>query len=138
MWKALARSLLLVLGVASVAAWPFTYIGVGFFSGVAFFTVLQFVVFYLYKDYQEKRFLIEQEKLVIAHEAELAKQGAEVACPCDRNIKCLVPIVLGARNEYTCPGCNKNINVMVNFKTALVTTPVTDTPTDTVIKHYAT
>ena len=47
---------------------------------------------------------------------------------------CVVPISLNERNEYNCPGCKKDINVFVDLKTALVTTPVLEPP-DTVIKQ---
>ena len=135
MLQRLFRSLLLVFGVAAVGAWPLCYMGINFLSSFFFLTVLQFVGFYFYNEYRARQIAIEEKKLVIAHEAELAKQGAEVICPCDRRIKCFVPIVLNDRNEYTCPGCNKDINVLVNLKTVLVTTPVAEGPTEAIIKH---
>jgi len=137
MFNRLVKSVLLVFGVAAIAAWPFTFLGVGFISSFLFFTTLQFVGFYFYRDYTEKKLAIAQEQLVIAREAELSKQGAEVVCPCDRGIKCFVPIMLNERNEYDCPGCKKQINVLVNLKTALVTNPIIDSPDQTIIKNLS-
>lgn len=133
MLKRLAQSVGITIAVSSILAWPFIYIGVNFFSGLAFFTVLQFVAFYFYSEHIRKKMLIEEEKLVILREAELSKQGAEVVCPCDRQVKAFVPILLNGRNEFTCPGCKKNINVAVNLKTALITTPILE-DMDTVIR----
>lgn len=135
MFNRLSRSILLVAGVAAVAAWPFSFLGINFISGFLFFATLQFVGFYFYRDYMDKKLALEQEQLVIAREAELSKQGAEVICPCDRGVKCFVPIVLNERNEYECPGCKKQINVMINLKTALVTTPVVESAEQTIIKN---
>lgn len=129
------KSILLVAGVAAVAAWPFTYLGVGLISGFLFFSVLQFVGFYFYREHQQRKIAIEEQKLILIREEQLNKQGAEVTCPCDRNIKCFVPIVLNDRNEYTCPGCNKDINVMVNLKTALITTPVLESTEEVIAKQ---
>lgn len=135
MVQRLFKSLLLVLGVAFCAAWPLTYVGINFFSSAAFFIVLQFVGFYFYGEYQSRKLAIEEQKLILAAEAELSKQGAEVVCPCDRQIKCFVPIVLNDRNEYNCPGCKKDINVLVKLKTALITTPVIEAPSEAIIKN---
>jgi hypothetical protein len=128
MVKSLIKSLAITIGVSILLSWPVTYLGVAFYSAFGFFTVLQFIVFYFYNDYITKKIAIEEERLVLAREAELSKQGAEVICPCDRNIKCFVPIVINDRNDYTCPGCKKTVNVLVNLKTVLTTTPIVHDP----------
>ena len=128
MVKSLIKSLAITMGVSAILSWPATYLGVTFYSALGFFTVLQFITFYFYNDYKTKNLVIEEERLVLAREAELSKQGAEVSCPCDRNIKCFVPIVINDRNEYSCPGCKKTINVLVNLKTVLTTTPIVHDP----------
>lgn len=134
MLKRIAISLALTLSIAGVCAWPLTYLGVNFFSGLACFTVLQFVGFYFYTEHVRRKTALEEQAFILAREAELTRQGAEVVCPCDRNVKCFVPIILNEYNSYNCPGCKKDIHVMVNYKTALVTTPVTDPP-EVVIKQ---
>ena len=125
-------SVALTLLVACLLAWPFSYLGINFASGIVFFTILQFVGFYFYREYVDRKMLLEEQKLIIQREAELSKQGAEVVCPCDRQVRSFVPIVLNQRNEYVCPGCKKDINVSVRLKTVLVTTPVVDTVEDVV------
>lgn len=128
MGKRLVKSLAITTSVGSLLAWPVTYLGISFISALCFFTILQFVISYFYNDYVSKKIAIEEEKIILAREAELSKQGAEVVCPCDRNVKCFVPIVINDRNEYTCPGCKKTVNVLVNLKTVLTTTPITHDP----------
>jgi len=134
MFKRIARSLALTLSVAGVCAWPLTYLGVGFISSFFFFIAAQFVGFYFYSEFIKRKLLREEREFILAQEAELSKQGAEVICPCDRNVKCFVPIILNEYNTYNCPGCKKDIHVMVNYKTALVTTPVVEDP-EAVIKQ---
>jgi hypothetical protein len=121
-------SLGLTLLVGLVLAWPLTFIGINLFSGLAFFTVLQVVGFYFYRDITEKKLAIETEKLIIAREAELSKQGTVVTCPCDRVVPCFVPVVLNEKNDYICPGCKKQVNIHVNIKTAIATIPIATDP----------
>ena len=121
------QSLSLTLVIGAILAWPFTFLGIGFLSGLIFFTTIQFVGFYFYREYIVRKTALEEQQLILLREAELSKQGAEVVCPCDRQVRSFVPIVLNQRNEYMCPGCNKNINVDVKLKTVLVTTPIVNT-----------
>lgn len=127
-------SICLTLLVGCLLSWPFTFLGINFFSGLAFFVALQFVGFYFYRDYIDRKMALKAEQLIIMREAELSKQGAEVVCPCDRQIRSFVPIMLNERNDYVCPGCNKDINVSVKLKTYLTTIPVVDTVEDIVNK----
>ncbi len=128
MFTKLLSSFSLTLLVSSVLAWPFTFLHVNFLSALGFFVALQFVCFYFYRDYTEKKLAIEEARLIVEREAELSKQGSTVTCPCDRGVKCFVPVLLNERNEYNCPGCNKTINVLVKLKTALSTIPVSTDP----------
>ena len=122
----------LTLLVGCLLSWPFTFLGINFFSGLAFFVVLQFVGFYFYRDFIDRKMAIKEQELIIMREAELSKQGAEVICPCDRQVRSFVPIMLNGRNDYMCPGCNKSINVSVKLKTYLTTIPIVDTVEDIV------
>lgn len=133
MLRRIVFSLGLTALVAGLCAWPLTFLGVHFLSGLGFFIALQFVGFYFYSDYTKRQTLIEEEKIIAFREAELNKQGAEVVCPCDRGIKSFVPISINETNEYQCPGCNKPVHVLVNLKTVLATIPVTDTLEDVVV-----
>ena len=128
MFTRLLSSVSLTLLVSSVLAWPFTFLHVNFLSALGFFVALQFVCFYFYRDYTEKKLALEEARLIVEREAELSKQGSTVTCPCDRGVKCFVPVLLNERNEYNCPGCNKTINVLVKLKTALSTIPVSTDP----------
>jgi len=134
MVKRLVSSLSITFAVAAVGAWPLIYLGIPFFSSWAFLTVLQFVGFYFYNEHVSRKIALQEQQLLLAHEAELSKQTSEVTCPCDRGVKCFVPINLNDRNEYVCPGCKKDINVIVDLKTALITTPILEQP-ETVIKQ---
>lgn len=135
MLSSLIKSLSITLLVSLTLAWPATYFGISLASGLVFFTALQFVIFYFYngsvqrrKELNDRMFALEEAKI-------LSKITAEVSCPCDRNVKALVPINLDERNEYRCPGCEKTIHVIPNFKTALVTTPVSQTVEQAIITH---
>lgn len=134
MVKRLLVSLAITFSVAAICAWPLTYLGIGFLSSWLFFSAIQFIGFYFYSEHVRRKMALQEQAFILAQEAELSKQGAEVTCPCDQGIKCFVPISLNERNEYNCPGCKKDINVFVDLKTALVTTPVLEPP-DTVIKQ---
>ena len=114
----------LTILVGTILAWPFTFLGINFLSALGFFVALQFIGFYFYRDLTEKRLAVEAERLTIAREAELSKQGAVVACPCDRAVQTFVPIILNEKNDYLCPGCKKQVNIHVNLKTAIATIPV--------------
>jgi len=124
----LLTSVLLTIVVGSILSWPLTFLGINFFSGLAFFVALQFIGFYFYRDIMDKKLAIETERLIIAREAELSKQGAVVTCPCDRAVQTFVPIVLNEANDYVCPGCKKQVNIHVNLKTAIATIPVATDP----------
>lgn len=124
MLKRLFTSLGLTAAIASVISWPLTYIGIDFISSLIALTTLQFVGFFFYNEYVSRKMILAEQKMLIDAEKELLKQSAEVSCPCDRGIKTVVPINIAERNEYICPGCNKNIHVIIETKTALVTTPV--------------
>ena len=135
MFLRIVRSLIITLLVSFVFAWPATYFGISIASGLVFFTTLQFIGFYFYNGYiQRKKEL--NDRLIALEEAKiLSKISAEITCPCDRNVKALVPINLDERNEYSCPGCEKTIHVIPDFKTALVTTPVSETIEQTIVKY---
>lgn len=134
MLRRLVVSLVTTIAIAGIGAWPLTYIGINFFSALIALTTLQFIGFYFYHEYIDRKTALQEQALLLAREAELSKQGAEVICPCDRGVKSFVPIILNERNEYTCPGCKKDVNVLVNLKTVLVTTPIVETPEE-VIKN---
>lgn len=129
------KSLVITLLVSTTCAWPATYLGINIFSGITFFTILQFVGFYFYSGYVQRKKELNDRLIALEEEKILSKITAEVTCPCDRNMKASVPINLDERIEYRCPGCEKTIHVIPNFKTALVTTPVSETIEQAIINH---
>ena len=128
MLKKLVTSLLLTFSVSAIISWFLYSFGISFIGSFLSLTVLQFIGFYFYSEYMRSRFLIEEQKIIALKEAEFEKQGIEVTCPCDRNVRSFVPISLTERNEYMCPGCSKLLNVNVQCKTVLVTVPVLNDP----------
>lgn len=129
----LLRSIALTASIAAAAAWPLAYLNISFISSFVFFIILQFVGFYFYNDRVQRKMAIEEQRLIVEREKTLSQQGLDVACPCDRRVRAFVPISLAGRNEYTCPGCDKTINVIVEPKTVLVTTPVSTNPLDKIV-----
>lgn len=135
MLKRLITSLLVTFGVSGSISWFLYSLGISFVGSFIALTVLQFVAFYFYSEHIRTKMLVEEQRLVALKEAEFEKQGLEVTCPCDRNVKSFVPISLTERNEYLCPGCNKLVNVNVQCKTVLVTVPVFTDPLQVDIKQ---
>lgn len=133
----LSRSLLLTGMVSGVLAWPLTYLGIGFASGFGFFTALQFIIFYFYNTHIERKALETTKKLEIQRDIEFSRQFATVTCPCDNKVISQVPVFIGEENSYECSGCKKNINIDVQLKTYLQTTPVIDTPDQIITKAIA-
>lgn len=135
MLKRLITSLVVTFCVSGSISWFLYAFGFSFVGSFVALTVLQFVAFYFYSEYVRTRMLVEEQRLIALKEAEFEKQGVEVSCPCDRNVRSFVPISLTERNEYLCPGCNKLVNVNVQCKTVLVTVPVLTDPLQVDIKQ---
>lgn len=134
MIQKIIKSLAITSGVGLLLAWPTTFLGIPLIGGFSFFVVLQFVAFYFYNDYIQNKIAIKEAELLLEREKELSKQGAELICPCDKRASCFVPINLNDENNYICPGCNKQVSVYINFKTAIATIPVTETPEEVIKK----
>jgi transposase-like protein len=126
----LIKSLAITVAVSSVFGIFFSYFNVPFLTSFIFFLVLQFVCFYFYGDFIKRR----NSKLKLEAELklgeEMSKQLKTVICPCDKNIETTIPISINGPNGYICQGCNKNITVFIETKTALSTIPVTVNPLD--------
>jgi len=137
MFNKLTRSLLLTAAVSAVLAWPVTYFGIGFVSAFCFFTTLQFVVFFFYSTNLETRALETAKRLEIQRDIEFSRQFASVTCPCDSRVNSEIPLFMGEENTYECPGCNKTINVNIQLKTYLQTTPMNETPDQIINKAIA-
>jgi len=115
-----------------------TSISLGLFFGnyLACFliaTLLQFLFFYAVGEILKRKDSKKLLEFSIKQQELMSQQSTTVVCPCDRKIESTIPIRLDRDNTYICAGCNKNINVKAEFKTALNTTPVLINPIDTPI-----
>lgn len=120
----LFKSLFITLIVSGSISYFLTYAGIYFLPSFILFTVIQFLFFYFYGEYVNKKnlsTLIEAETRIFK---EKQKQSTIVVCPCDRKIETTIPINLDKQNSYICPGCDKKVSVFVETKTALSTEPV--------------
>ena len=55
---------------------------------------------------------------------EFSKQGMEVACPCYKEKKFLLPIKLQEENVFSCTECKKDFSVDVSVRSFLQTEPI--------------
>jgi FtsH-binding integral membrane protein len=124
----LFKSLIITVLVAGIVSYFLLFFNIPLYGSFPFLIVIQFLFFYFFGEFQKNKrnnLKIQADLKLIE---EINKQSMEVTCPCDRNIKSLVPINLNSDNNYTCPGCNKNISIFISTKTALTTTPITVNP----------
>lgn len=129
----LLKSLAIVFLVSGTFSYFLLLLGANFLAAFLSITILQFLFFYFYGEFvtNNKVKLILQTEIDIAKEK--SKQITRVVCPCDRKIVSPVPINLNAPNSYLCPGCDKQISIFVETKTALSTQPVSINPLTTPI-----
>jgi len=120
----LLKSLIITLTVSGSVAYFLTFTGISFLPSFIFFTVAQFLFFYFYGEYINKKNLETIIKAETNIFKEKQKQTSTVICPCDRKIETNIPLNLNSQNFYTCPGCDKKITVFIETKTALSTEPV--------------
>lgn len=131
LWFNLTRSVTITLLVAIIFSYFLTYMGLPFLPTCLALIILQFIVFYFIGEYVNNRKI----KLLISADTEITKerlkQFTSVVCPCDRKIETDIPIKISEPNSYRCPGCDKQISVFVETKTALSTEPLFVNPLDT-------
>lgn len=129
----LLKSLAIVFLVSGTFSYFLLFLGANFIAAFLSITILQFLFFYFYGEFVTSKNvkLILQTEIDIAKEK--SKQITQVVCPCDRKIASPVPINLNAPNSYKCPGCDKQISIFVETKTALSTQPILTDPLTTPI-----
>lgn len=124
----LAKSLAIVFLVSCTFSYFLVLVGANFLASFLSLTILQFLFFYFYGEFVTSR----NVKLLLQTEIDIAKENskqvAQVTCPCDRKILSSIPININAPNSYSCPGCDKQISVFVETKTALSTQPIITDP----------
>jgi hypothetical protein len=124
------KSLIITLAVSTTIAYFLTNFNFNFFSTFSIAVIVQFLIFYFYGEYVKNnnyKFLLKVEKEIAIQRN---KQTATVLCPCDRRVESIIPINVEGPNSYICPGCEKQISVFVETKTALSTEPVVNNPLD--------
>ena len=92
--------------------------------------LFQFVFFYFYGEYRKRKFLKIQMETQVKYDEMQSAQSTTVTCPCDRNLQTTIPIKFNEENTYNCQGCNKQIKVSIETRTALATNPVIINPLD--------
>ena len=124
----LLKSVLLTFLVSTSISYFLIFLGFSFLPSFILLTVIQFLFFYFYGEYANKKraesFIKLQEKIVESN----SKQTTTVVCPCDRRIQTTIPIDINSENKYICQGCDKQISVFIETKTALSTEPATSNP----------
>jgi len=119
------KSIFITLAVAVAISYFLTTFSIPFLNSFILTVGLQFLFFYFYGDYvirKNNRLRLQAELKFLE---ETARQKALVVCPCDKKIETVIPIDLSQNiNRYVCAGCNKNISVFSEFKTALSTDPI--------------
>ena len=129
----LIKSLSITFTVAAAIGYFLTTLGISFLPTFFLAVIVQFLFFYFYGEIVKRRNAILQVETEINIAKELSKQQVTVTCPCDRNIQTTIPIDISQSNSYVCQGCNKDISVFIETKTALSTKPVLNNPLDTPI-----
>ncbi len=124
----LVKSLVITVLVAATFSYFLSFLGIPVYSSFILLVVIQFLFFYFFGEYQKNKRNNLKVQADLKLLEEINRQSTDVICPCDRNIRTHIPININGDNNYTCPGCNKNISVFITTKTALATTPVTVNP----------
>lgn len=127
----LFKSLGITLGVAATLGYCLSVTAGSFWPWFLTLIVLQFIIFYIVGEIVKNK----NNKIALGIELKrlelVAQQSTNVVCPCDRRFEATVQVKLDRENSYTCLGCNKQIGIKMEAKTALLTSPVTVNPLDT-------
>jgi hypothetical protein len=126
----IVKSLLLTALVSAGVSIFLLSFSIPFLNSFLFFIVLQFIGFYFYGEHVKRKALKLEIDAEIKLLEESTKQQLTVVCPCDKNIQSTIPIDVNRENKYICQGCNKQISVFLEAKTALSTTPILTNPLD--------
>lgn len=92
-----------------------------FFAGFALALVIQFIIGAAMNQWLQVKTSLEMEKQLTKRIEDAAKQTLKLKCPCTNMVEQIIPIRLDQPNFYKCINCEKNINVGMTAKTALMT-----------------
>lgn len=102
-------------------------IGVNIFVGVATGVAIQYIGYNIFISILNSIVLLKNKKLENDRLKEFSYQGLEMECPCFKKAKELVPIRFNTPNYYRCKECNKQLSVIINAESAIVTEPILNT-----------
>lgn len=115
--------------ISSIVAICCYYLGLKIIPTFVLATVIQFVLWSLFKYWVDSRTQITIERLVNERVKEFRMQSLDCTCPDENcNFVTSVPVVINDTNIYECPKCKKEIKVYIGNKTFLVTTPIDGDP----------
>lgn len=92
-----------------------------FFAGFGLALVVQFIVGAAMNQFLQVKTSLEMEKQLTKRIEDAAKQTLKLKCPCTNMVEQIIPIRLDQPNFYKCINCEKNINVALTAKTAMMT-----------------
>jgi hypothetical protein len=122
------KSLLATVAVSTIFGLLFPSNFLATFAIVTAIQVLFFIALNTYRD-------VQKSKAAVLEIAELSKQGLEVTCPCFKQSKQFIPIVLNDVNEYECDQCPHRVKVSISAETMIATVPVELENTATAIEE---
>lgn len=111
------KALLVTFILSSSVSLLFSHNLIDFFKYFFFVTVLQIIIFNVYKSVLQ----LFAEKIKNERIKEFSKQGMEISCPCYLSKKMFIPIELNGDNSFNCLECKKDVSVEVTAKTFLKT-----------------
>ena len=127
----LLRSLGITFGVSIILSFGLSFFVGNFLAWFLILTVVQFLVFYVVGEIVKKNNNKKLLEITLKQQELKSQQSLTVVCPCDRRVESTVTVKLNEDNTYVCQGCNKNIGIQIEAKTALLTTPLSVNPIDT-------
>jgi len=123
------KPILTLTFISAVIAICCYYLGLKFIPSFVLSTVIQFMVWTLFKYWVDSRTQIKIEQLVNERVQEFRTQSLDCTCPDENcNFVTAVPVVINDTNMYECPKCKKEVKVYIGNKTFLVTAPIDSDP----------
>lgn len=123
------KSIAILCFISTIIATSCFYLGLKFIPSFTLATIIQFVVWTLFKYWVDSNSQIQLETLINERIKEFRTQSLDCKCPDENcNFVDTVPIVINDVNYYTCTKCKKEIKVYIGCKTFLITTPLDGDP----------
>lgn len=113
-------SIIIAIVVSIIGAFalnPWLHFATGFVATLAF----QFIIGSAMNQWLQTKVALEMENQLTQRISDAAKQTLKLKCPCTKMAEQIVPIRMDQPNFYKCINCEKNINVELNARTAMMT-----------------